>query len=223
MANTEVDIANLALSRVRAGTIGSLLEQSPQAEQCRILYPNARDEVLSMTDWPFARFTLQLGLKTEKPAEWQYGYAYPNDCHVLRYLLPSADSVVNSINNVDDRFTEYEQNQYDFSVELNSDNELTIVTNLQEARAVYTKKVTDVRLYGSLVINLIAWRLASDLAIPLGGDAGGRYRSEARNEFNILKAQAEAVQMGQSRPRAKQQMPRAVAARTRRTSTNFRS
>lgn len=223
MATTEVDIANLALSRVRSNPIGSLLEQSPQAEQCRILYPNARDEVLSMSNWPFARSTVQLGLKTEKPAEWAYAYAYPNNCLVVRYLLPAADTVVNTYRTIDDRFTEFDQQQYDFNVELSNADELTIVTNLVEARAVYTKLVKDVRLYGSLVVNLIAWRLAADLAIPLGGDAGRGYRQEARQEFNLLKAQAEAIQMGQSKPRAKQQMPRAVAARNNRSGTFNRS
>ena len=53
MANTEVDICNMALGRIRAKSVGTLTENSIQAEKCRIFYPEARDTVLSLVDWPF--------------------------------------------------------------------------------------------------------------------------------------------------------------------------
>lgn len=223
VATTETDIANLALSRVRANPIGSLLEQSVQAEQCRILYPNARNEVLSMVHWPFNKKTVQLSLKTDKPAEWTYAYAYPNDCLMVRYLLPEKNGLVNNYRSVDSRFVSYERDEIEYMVELNGDDEQIIATNQPNAMAVYSKLVKDVRLYGPLVVNVIAWRLAADLATPLGGDAGARYKRDALGSFEMLKSQAEAMYLNQSKPRQKQKLPRSVAARTGRSGVMHRS
>ena len=42
---SEIDICNLALGHIRAGTINSLDEGSVQAKQCKLKYPIMRDQI----------------------------------------------------------------------------------------------------------------------------------------------------------------------------------
>ena len=88
MAISAVQICNLALSRIRADTIGSLTEQSPAAEKSALFYPQARDVILTAFDWAFCRGQRVLSLNAFEPLGWEYAFDYPNDCLSLRYLLP---------------------------------------------------------------------------------------------------------------------------------------
>ena len=220
MANTETDICNIALSRIRAKSIGALTEQTVQAEQCRIFYPEARDLVLTLVDWPFNKKTITMALKEFEPAEWRYAYAYPNDCLRIRYVLPGSGGVSSTYRVTDDRLTQLDQLNVQFDVQLDDSNEQVLVTNQVEARLVYSLAVTDVRLFGQMVTELIAYRLAMDLAIQLGGDAGAKYRDSAERQFNKMKMEAEAKYLNQSLPRQQQALPKAVAARYGRTRTS---
>lgn len=214
MAITEVGICNMALARIRANPIGEFNEESPQAEKCRIFYPESRDLVLSEVDWPFNKKTVTLALKPYEPAEWKYAYSYPNDCLMVRYLLPRKDSTPGYESRTALlRGNLSESREIEYDVELDDNNSRVIVTNEPEARLVYSIKVEEVRLYGQMVSDLMAWRLAMDLAIDLGGDAGRKYRIEAENQYNKLLIKAEARYLNQSRPRQRQEVPRSVRAR----------
>jgi hypothetical protein len=221
MANTEVDICNIALSRVRAKSIGSLTEQSAQAEQCRIFYPEARNLVLSLVDWPFNKATITMAQKTTTPAEWAFAYAYPTDCLRVRYVLPTGSGLIDNYRGYDDRLTQYDQIQVAFDVQLDENGDQVIVTNYDQARLVYSKRVSDVRLFGQMVTEMIAYRLAMDLAIQLGGDSGQRYQSTAQANFESMKQEAEAKYLNQALPRQKQALPRSVSARMSRSRTNL--
>lgn len=213
MASVETDICNLALARVRGNEIGSLDESTVEAEKCRIFYPQARDSVLSLNEvsWPFAKKTAALALQVETPAEWCYGYAYPVDCLKALYIIPEIqDSIPRSMPSQGTR----ELPIINFEILSGEpDGNRIIGTNKEDAVLAYIKKVTDVRLFGSLCVETIAWKLAMDLAIPLGGDSGNRYRVEAVNGYTISKGEAAAAFKNQGQPKQVQQIPKSVQAR----------
>lgn len=60
---------------------------------------------------------------------------------------------------------------------------------------------------------MLAWRLAQELAIPLGGDAGKSYRADAMTEYRYMLNEAVAADFNQNQPRLRQQMPSEIKAR----------
>lgn len=210
MATSDVEICNLALFRVRAGEIGALSEQSVNAEKCRVLYPHIRDAVLTEYPWGFCKSVKALALDAETPAEWEYLFDYPNDALNIRYLIP-VDSTGSSSFHIKDM--NIDQQPIEYEVMLNTAGEKCIATNYQYVKACYTKAVTDVRLWDLLVDDMIAWKLAADLAIPLAGDSGKYYRDTARQEYQKLQGEASARTANERWPRLKQQLPKNIQAR----------
>lgn len=218
MATTEVDIWNLALNRIRASSVGEKTERTPQAESCRIFYPEARDYVLSIVDWPFNKKIIQGQQKPFTPPEWSYSYGMPTDALKIRYLLPKADNVVDN-RQISNDYGLSDQARVQFDLMLDDEGNQVICSNAIDVQVCYSAKIENVRVYGQMVSELIAWKLAQDLSITFGGDAGQRYRDNAERSFEKLKMQASAMYLNQSQPRAKQEMPRAVRARMGRTTT----
>lgn len=210
MAISAVEICNLALSRVRADIIASLDELSPAAEKCAIFYPQARDTVLTGFDWSFARGQRVLSISTFDPLGWEYAFDYPSDCLDIRVLLPLDESgeTLSSL-----QIDHLDTLPIEYNIGLSDDNQKLIFCNYERVAALYTRAITDSRLWSSLVDELIAWKLAIDLAIPLGGDAGIKYRDAAVKGYASLEGQA-AAKIGNERwPRLKQQRARSIQAR----------
>ena len=206
MSSTDVGICNRALFRVRADEIGSLDEESASAEKCRVFYPEALNTVLAELKPGWAKQTITLGLKAETPAEWLYAYGYPSDCIEINYILTGA----NAISAADYPPVEYEI--------LTGDNGSPVIaTNCIDAKLSYTKLVTDIRLFDPLSEECFVWLLAQDLAIPLGGDSGKKYRDDAIKGYGIAQGRALANIKNQSYKRIRPPLPNSVQARTFRT------
>jgi hypothetical protein len=78
---TDVDIANMALSRLGTrATIADLTENSTEARQINLWYATIRDDLQGMLDFNFNRVTRALSSSGTPPARWAYSYAYPADC-----------------------------------------------------------------------------------------------------------------------------------------------
>lgn len=154
MAN-EIQICNLALSRLGGFRIQSLDDATKEARECKLHYPIVRDAVLEAHDWDFARKRLVLALTTETFSGWEYAYQYPTDCLVIRKIYDPNKA---------------EGSKIPFEVVSNAalDRRL-ILTNQAQAELIYTAKVTDVNMFSSGFVNALAFRLAADLAIPLRG------------------------------------------------------
>ena len=211
--STKVQICNLALSRVRAGSIGDLTENSPQAVQCNILYDQARDHLLALHAWGFAKETRALALTGDTPNEWTYEYTYPNDCIRLHYIL----AYVGGGNNLPPLEPggypwriDYEPVPYEVGTGTNGSR--VILTDYEDAYISYNKAVTDERLFDPLFVQALAWLLAIDLAIPLGGDSGQKYMDRATRAFDRTVQQA-AAHSANERERGRQRMPRSIQAR----------
>ena len=157
-------IANMALSHIGAGTIESIEADEPIATQCRIWYDVCRRQVLEAFDWGFARKRQEMALHGDTISEtsndplagvWGFRYQYPADALVIRKLQnPNAPP---------DDATPY-------SVETSLDGqEKTVLTNVEEAVAVYTYDATDTGLFSSLFIRSLSHLLASSIAFNITG------------------------------------------------------
>lgn len=152
MAIGEISIINHALALVSQPLIATRTDNSPQARITNLMFPTARDEVLSMANWPRAtkRATLpQLaGTSPELDGldgEFDYGYRLPPD--LVR---------ITSRTNIGSAFR----------IEGN-----TLFTDATSASIVYI--TNDVTYYGRdpLLTQCIYLHLASRIAKPLSADS----------------------------------------------------
>lgn len=159
---SEVDIANLALSRLGDdATVASLYppEGSMQAEHCARFYPLARDTLLEMHAWSFATRRAQLAALSAPVQHWDYAYAIPADCMVILAVLPP------------DAADDYQVQEYRRETAPNGN--AIVITNQPAATLLYQARATDTTKFSPLFIDTLAWLLASYLAGPiLKGDAG---------------------------------------------------
>lgn len=160
MAN-ELEICNLALSRIQANAIQSLAEASREAQVCRRHYPLCRDSVLNDYDWAFARRNSLLAEIAAEHPSWEYVYALPADCIAPRRIWSVSDP-----EGADPRLRiPYEKGLHPTT------QTLALYTNEAEARLVYTAQVTNAALFDPLFADMLAWRLASEFAQPLRGNS----------------------------------------------------
>lgn len=207
---TKVDICNMALSSVKAGRIDEFNENSPEAVQCRIYYDHALRSLLThdKAKWGFARATRALALTGNDPEEWEFEYGHPADCLQIHYIIPPDNGaiIISDIGGYVIGGIHYDPIPYEVATSLVSGNQTKVIwTDYENAKIVYTKLITDTLMYDDLFIEALKWRLAVDLALPLGGENGKYYRDTARQELIHALNQAAAFnanqrQMDQRRP-----------------------
>lgn len=178
---SEVDICNLALANMGANAnVASISppEGSVQAQLCARFYPIARDKLLEDHEWSFAERRQYLALYATNPTDsWLYAYALPADCVKPRaVLLPKS---------TDDTATQ------DYVESTADDGSKIILTNVEDAVLVYTRRVTDTAKFGALVIDALAWLLTSFLAGPIiKGSEGAKVKESAYKMYITEKGRA---------------------------------
>jgi hypothetical protein len=183
-----VDICNLALARLGDdATVASVdpPEGSAQAEHCARFYPIARDSLLELHDWKFATRRAPLALLTETAAPWAYAYAQPaQTIRIVSVLPPTASS-------------DAESQPYD--METAGDGTVMILTDVANAVARYTVRVTDPTRFSPLFTDALATLLASYVAGPvIKGDAG---KAEARAQLQHFQRQLAAAKVSDANQR----------------------
>lgn len=176
---SQTEICNMALSHIRdKSRIQSIDENSPQAQQCKLVYDTLRDAVLMAHDWRFASKVVTLALHSEDPpADWVYRYGYPSDCVGVRELLVSGASRTDK--------------PLPFEIGLLADgSEKTILADDDGACARYTMRVTDEGLFDAQFVVALTWRLAAEIAAPLSGNLQYQERAFATFRSAILDARA---------------------------------
>lgn len=159
-----VVIANLALGHLGdSATIASLdpPEGSPQAEHCAQFLPVARDVLLEMHAWHFAKRRARPALVSdEQVGPWRYTYAVPADCLKVLAVLPNT-------------YCDEVNDAQPFDREVGDADAPLIVTNVESAVLIYVKQVDDPTRFSPLFVEALAWLLASYIAGPMiKGDAG---------------------------------------------------
>lgn len=159
---SEVDIANLALARLGDdASVASIdpPEGSSQAEHCARFYPIARDSMLEHHDWSFSTRRAQLAQLSVPTYNWQYAYARPSLALRILSVMPATASP--------------EEDGVQYELGNTAEGTQIILTNLEEAVARYTVRVTDTSLFPPLFVDALAWLLAAHLAGPvIKGDVG---------------------------------------------------
>lgn len=154
---SEVDISNLALSRIGDSAIVQAInppDGSSQAEKCQRFYPIARDNVGESYNWREAlRRVTSLASVANLSSSWSYAFALPNDCLKSISILLSGET--------DDT------NGQDFTVEADSSGNFILYTNTNFPILRYLAKVTDTTKFSPLRVSCTSWLLASYLAGPL--------------------------------------------------------
>lgn len=165
---TVVDICNLALANLADEANVSSIdppEGSAQADHCANFYPIARDTILESHAWSFA--TKRITLASLTP-EWDsYDYAYMKPTGVMR-ILSIFDPAV-----TDEQALLAGQAENDFIIEMNSDGDEVILTNVESAACRYIYRVEDPAKYSAMFINATAAYLSSMLAGPIIQGAEG--------------------------------------------------
>lgn len=173
MALSQVDVCNLALSRMGGHSISqitSLGEASTEARQCAIKFPSVLRSALRSYPWRFATKEIALARLGEGSIEsifknnilyqtLQY-YQYPEEC--LQIL---------AINPVYGKKGNFHAVSYDYTVEQLPDGTKVIVSSCPKAILTCTCYTADPGIWDSLFTDAFAWQLASELCLSLGGSA----------------------------------------------------
>lgn len=175
---SEVQICNLALSHLgNRGRIASIspVDGSAESDYCASFFALARNEMLEMADWTFARKRVELALITGPTTTWLYTYALPSDCMVPRRIL--TDTSLNM---------EEDGEQYNIEG-------IYLFSNKQNAVLVYTRPITDAGTFSPSFVTAMGYLLASYLAGPIlkgldGTKAGIEFRKIATSMANTAAA-----------------------------------
>lgn len=162
---SEVDICNLALTRLGDDRITTLDEGTKAAELCSLHYPMARDAVLRAHPWNFAirRATLALSATTPNH-EFQYQFALPTDPYCLKVLRTDWEANGISATAI-----------YGFPGIYGTSGALVtyriegrfLLCNETSVMIEYIARITDPEQFDQLFTDVVAQRLAAELAIPV--------------------------------------------------------
>ncbi|NDB93718.1 MAG: hypothetical protein EB165_03610 [Euryarchaeota archaeon] len=160
---SEVDICNLALTRIGHLQISSLDEGTKASDLCKLHYLITRDAVLRAHTWNFSVRRKTLALSGTSPNhEFTYQHALPEDC--LKVIRTNWET---------DYFTGPAYYGYPgvmgyagAGVPYRIEGRF-LLCNETVAKIEYIAKVEDPNQYDSLFTDLLASRLAAELAISL--------------------------------------------------------
>jgi len=177
---SEVEICNLALSNIRAGSINSLNEGSIQAQVCKLKYPILRDRCLREIPWQFNHKIRALAPVTTDIFNWAYAYSYPVDCLKVRRLVGSYEALPAGSSNVASRLLDSRvmplkdiRRQIPYEV-FNFDDAKVIGSDQPDLRIDFAAKVTDPNLFSDDFVMALSHLLSSELAVPIVGAELGR-------------------------------------------------
>lgn len=178
---SEVEICNIALSHIRAGSINSLNEASVQAQYCKLHYPILRDQMLEDSPWGFANSIKPLAVLTSEVFNWRYTYQYPPDCLYINKLIMNYATIDHSNTSTGVAYRYLDRGlpkpDLDRQVEhkiLNIGDNKVIVANLKDLRIDYRKRIIDPNLFSNNFKLALSHLLAANLAIAIMDVEKGR-------------------------------------------------
>ena len=170
----------MALSHVGArSTIEALDEGSAEANQCILWYAYSRVETLEVHDWSFARRRLTLATHDDDPPSgvWGFRYQYPSDCLVFRKIRNPAGELSDPV-------------PFEIEMDDTQDNK-SIITNLDDAVGVYTFDQETTALYSAHFVKMLSYGLAANIAFSLTGKI--KIKDKMQLEFEKLSLTAPAI------------------------------
>ena len=157
-----VDICNNALSHTGTDAfIQSLDEASKEGKLCNRWYETTRDRMLRRFPWNFAQRRVILADMGDPPTGWKYRYRYPVDALQVNHVYPTGEwNPSFAFNGMNERLMPWE-------VASSGDGGRTILTNVPDAEAVFTARVTDPNVFDELFTDALEFAIASNIAMPL--------------------------------------------------------
>ena len=165
---TSTIVVNSALEQIAAQTqITSLSDGSPAAKAASTVYAPTVWLLLRELDPDFASYTAALIVAVTPPSypPWAYEYVWPTDCLRLRQIRPPA-SGTGSLVDANDPQPIRSQVAFDLVADVNTK---VILTNQQNALAVYTSSTPTEVQWDSVFMDAVVRRLANPLAMALSG------------------------------------------------------
>ena len=173
---TSTEICNMALSRLGIREKITSLDPatSQEAVECALNYQTVVERTLCQYPWTFAtkRKTLTL-IESAPNKEWLYRYEYPADCVSPRYIEATARNVPV------DLMIKWQVEATDADIpglfypdpqiggQVHKPWRKSILTDEAAPVLVYTANTVPENLYPGHFVNLLAWNLAVELAMPL--------------------------------------------------------
>lgn len=147
MAFSDVNICNMALLQLGKERIISLSDSNARAEACSEFYEATRDSLIRAFPWDFAKVRATLSPLSTAP-EWGYGYKYllPPSPKCLRVLTVNGDR--------DAGVTWRREGKY-------------LLTDEDTVQLLYLGQITDPTLFDPLFYQLLAKRMAAEMAYTL--------------------------------------------------------
>lgn len=194
---TQVDICNMALAYLgNEATVTSLNppEGSAEAEHCARFYPIARNELLAVHPWSFAKRRERLARLAQEP-EGQPGYHYyplPADCIQLIKAFSSASSEMRTLS---------------YTIETTEAGPV-IVAKYPDLWVTYISSKVRETEFSALFTNALVHKLAILLAGPLmGGSSGGAFLRDHYAIFEKVLEKAQKADARQQPTKAKYKTP----------------
>lgn len=187
---SKVDIWNLALVNLsQQPSIAGPNEDSAEANLCRNVYDQARQETLASHDWGFAsrRVTLAVIDDDRERDDWTYQYAYPSDCLQARAIVNSS--------------------RFDYPIPFTvrvlpstglagSVDKKVIWTDQQDAVLQYTYNQDDPTFFSPSFVTCLSWNISKWIAKPLTGKESSRDAAEQKFLFYLGVARASNMNEG---------------------------
>lgn len=198
MASSDVVICNLALSHIGADAMLSSInppDGSVESGYCSRFYPIARQELIEMFPWTFAKKRAALSeLATNPSTVWTYAYAAPSDLIQPQRILTTSTLDAygffpyGGLLRADEVALFTERGSADFESE-----DGAILTHEENAVLLYTRDVTDTSKFTAGFTVALSYLVASYLAGPIikgstGADAALRMRKMAVMKANEARA-----------------------------------
>lgn len=171
VVTTETDIANTALSRVGHNRMMTSYDDDATTEGniVRLHYPRLRDALLRAHPWNFAIKRAALAPEGTAPT-YEYGYKFPlpNDClKVIRTRIES------------------ENTEDDYRIEGRY-----VLSNEATCSIEYIARVTDPAQFDAMFVDVLAWSLAAEIAMPLINDARAAENAARMFERKLVDARS---------------------------------
>lgn len=168
---SQVDICNLALTRVGAATITSLTDGTREANLCNILYDEVAEEVMAEGAWSTCTFRATLNQTTNTPVyEYTYEYQLPTNPRILKFLEVQ-----------DDR-------SLDITYDIEEDK---LLTDEGSVKVKYIGFLEDPGSYGAYLKAAIVSRLSHELAYTITGSASVAEKMWQRYQVDLRKGLAQ--------------------------------
>jgi hypothetical protein len=192
MAASDVVICNLALNHIGSDALLSSInppDGSVESGYCARYYPVARQELIEMQPWSFAKTRVALSALTTNPSSvWTYAYAVPSDMVQPQRILTS--SILDAYGffpfggllRADEAALFSERGSAVFDLENG-----VILTHEPNAVLLYTRDITDTSKFSAGFTTSLSYLLGSYLAGPIikgsaGTDAALRLRGIASSK-----------------------------------------